>query len=383
MTLTLPLTTPGPTDDVWTVGDLTGAVKRLVEGEFPPVWVRGEVTQCRAWPSGHWYFTLRDGMCQVRCCMWKQTAMRAGKPPADGTEVFVLAKPGIYESKGEFQLIVSRFLPTAAIGAAQRELERVRALLQQDGLFELTRKRAIPDLVCTIAVVTSTAGAALRDIITVVGRRWPCATLLVVDARVQGDGAAADLVRALRVVNRLAGVELCIIGRGGGAREDLAAFNDESVCRALAALRVPTISAVGHETDVSLTDLIADLRAATPSAAAEAAVADIEAILHRIDGVGRRLAHGLSGRTRVAAERLERTADRLHCAIGGTITGPRHRLDRLTAQLDALSPLRVLGRGYAMPTAEPGRVLKRAAEFTAGLRFDLRVSDGQVKARVE
>ena len=372
-----------PTDEVWSVSDLVGTAKRALESGSVPTWVRGEVIQCKAYPSGHWYFTLRDATSQVRCCMWRTHTLRAGAPPKDGTEVFVLGRPVLYEQKGEFQFVISQLLPTAAIGAAQRELERVKAALQQDGLFDHARKRRLPRLPCTVAVVTSVAGAALRDIMTVVRARWPLCRLVVVDARVQGEGAAAAIAGALRLVNRIPGVELCIVGRGGGGREDLAAFNTELVCRALAAVRVPTISAVGHETDVSLSDLVADLRAATPSAAAEQAVADRGEVLRQVADLGSRLAAGLASRTRVAEERLARTADRLHAGVDDVLRRERHRADRLAAQLDALSPLRILDRGYAVPVGPDGEVLKRRADFVPGERFRLRVADGDVPARVE
>ncbi len=371
------------TDDAWSVTKLVTAAKRLVEGEFTPVWIRGEVVGLKAWSSGHWYFSLRDRMTQVKCCMWSRYTLNAGKPPEDGTEVFVLGKPGIYESKGEFQLNVTRLIPTSAIGAAQRELERVKEALHRDGLFDPARKRPIPALATTVVMVTSTAGAAVRDVITVVGKRWPCCRLLIVNARVQGDGAVGALVRALKLVNRIPDVELCIVGRGGGGREDLAAFNSEKVCRALAAVRVPTISAVGHETDISLTDLVADLRAATPSAAAEMAVADRREVGRQLDDLAARLAGGLSGRTRLGAERLARTGDRLHASMHARLRRERHRADRLGAQLDALSPLRILDRGYAVPVDRDGHVLKRLAEFPPGTAFRLRVADGDVPARVE
>jgi exodeoxyribonuclease VII large subunit len=206
---------------------------------------------------------------------------------------------------------------------------------------------------------------------------------MVVNARVQGDGAVHALVRALRLVNRIPGIEVCIVGRGGGGREDLSAFNSEAVCRALAAVRVPTISAVGHETDISLTDLVADLRAPTPSAAAEMAVADRREVTRQLDDLAARLAGGLASRTRLAAERLARTADRLHGSIEAALRGEQHRADRLAAQLDALSPLRILDRGYAVPVGPDGHVLKRRAEFAPGAPFRLRVADGDVAARVE
>jgi len=383
MTLSLRFETPSAADQVWTVGQLNTAIKQLVEGGFPPIWVRGEVLQCKVWSSGHWYFTLRDGRSQVRCCMFKLNALRAGKPPADGTEVFVLAKPGLYEEKGEFQLVIARMLPTSAVGQKQQELERVKALLQQDGLFDPLRKRPVPPYVGTIAVVTSPDGAALKDVATVTRKRWPCARILLVGARVQGDGAVEELVRALRLVNRIPGLDLCIVGRGGGAREDLAAFNSEAVCRALANVRVPTISAVGHEIDISLTDLVADHRAATPSAAAELAVADRRDVLRLVNDLSVRLASGLTGRTRLAAARLARSADRLHAGMEGVLDSRRNLAERLAAQLDALSPLRVLGRGYAVPMDHAGRVLKQRADFIKDASFRLRVADGDVRARVE
>ena len=372
-----------PTDEVFTVSQYAAAVKRMVEGQIPTLWLRGEVVGCKRVPAGHWYFNLRDDQNQLHCCMWRTYTQRAGSPPKDGTEVYVLARPAFYEAKGEFQLSVQRMLPTTAIGAAQRELERVRAALSRDGLFDAARKRRLPELPATIALVTSVAGAALHDIRTVIQRRWPCCRLLVIDARVQGDGAVDALVAALRLVNRVPAVDLCILGRGGGGREDLAAFNAEAVCRALAEVRVPTISAVGHETDVSLTDLVADVRAPTPSAAAEAAVADRAEVLERLDHLAARLAGGLSGRTRLAAERLARTTDRLHAALDDALRRDRTRLERLAAQLDALSPLRILDRGYAVPVDAEGRVLKRRVDFAPGEPFTLRVADGSVAARVE
>jgi exodeoxyribonuclease VII large subunit len=383
MTLSLSFSTPSSTDQVWSVGQLSASIKRLIEGHPMPLWVRGEVVQCKVWSSGHWYFTLRDKRSQLKCCMWKMYAERVGKPPADGTEVFVLARPGLYEEKGEFQLSISRMIPTSAVGRQQQELERVKALLQKDGLFDPARKRPLPNYACTVALVTSPDGAAVQDVVTVTRKRWPCARVLVVGAKVQGDGAVEELVRALRLVNRIPGVDLCIIGRGGGGRMDLGAFNSEAVCRALAAVRVPTISAVGHEIDISLTDLVADLRAATPSAAAELAVADRRDVLRLVDDLSVRLASGLTGRTRLAAERLERTADRLQAAVGAVLESRRNLMDRLAVQLDALSPLRVLGRGYAVPMNQEGRVLKRSADFVKDESFRLRVADGNVQARVE
>ena len=383
MTLPLSLGSPTATDQVWSVSQLSASVKRLIEKHGIQLWVRGEVVQCKAYSSGHWYFTLRDAGSQVRCCMFRTNTMRAGKPPADGTEVYVLGKPALYEEKSEFQLVVSRMLPTSALGRQQQELERVRALLHQDGLFDPARKRALPTYPSLIALVTSRDGAAVHDIVTVTRKRWPGVRLLVLGARVQGEGAVEELVRALRLVNRLRRVDLCILGRGGGAREDLAAFNTEAVCRALADVRVPTVSAVGHEVDISLTDLVADVRAATPSAAAELAVPDRRDVLRLVDDLSGRLAAGLTARTRLASARLARTADRLQSAVQVSLQRRRNQADRLAVQLDALSPLRVLGRGYAVARGLDGQVLKQKADFVTDLPFQLRVADGEVRARVE
>jgi exodeoxyribonuclease VII large subunit len=383
MTLSLSFIAPSTTDHVWSVSQLSSAVKQLIDHSFMPVWVRGEIVQCKVWSSGHWYFTLKDKHSQVKCCLWKLNATRAGKPPVDGTEVFVLGRPCLYEEKGEFQFIVQRIIPTAAIGRQQQELERVRTLLQREGFFDPARKRRVPAYASNVALVTSPDGAAVHDVVTVTRKRWPCARVLVLGARVQGDGAVYELVRALNLVNRIPNLDVCIVGRGGGGREDLAAFNSEKVCRALAAVRVPTISAVGHEIDVSLTDLVADLRAATPSAAAELAVADRHDVLRLLDDLSVRMASGLTGRTRLAAERLARTTDRLESGIEAALETRRHLTDRLAAQLDALSPLRVLGRGYAVPMGQDGRILKRQADFIRGQAFRLQISDGDVSARVE
>ncbi len=387
--MTLPsLFGDGELPEAWSVAQVNRHAKNAVEGIFrEPLWVHGELVEFKAWRSGHWYFTLRDADASLRCVLWKQQAAgvlaRLGAAPADGLEVLVRGRPTVWEERGEYRLTASDIVPTAVIGAKALELERVRLALQADGLLDPARKRPLPPLARRIAVVTSPDGAALRDIIIVTRNRWSAVELVLVGAQVQGEGAVASLVRALGLVNRIPDLDVCIIGRGGGAKEDLAAFNAEPVCRALAAVRVPTISAVGHETDVSLSDLVADVRAATPSAAAELAVPERTALVQRVDGFGVRLAAGLRRRTRVAEERLARTGDRLQSALGRLLDERRGRLDRAAAQLDALSPLRVLARGYSVAQDADGRVLSRAADFPSGRRFRLRVSDGSVPASAE
>jgi len=368
-----------PSDGAWSVTDVTRRARSLVEMGFDRVWVRGEVSGFKAYQSGHWYFALRDTQAQVRCVMWRSDNQRV-RPPAEGAQVFVEAAPTVWEERGEFRLTVRQLLPTDASGAWQLRLERARAALERDGLLDPARKRSLPPYPLSLALITSADGAALHDVLSVLGRRWPLTEVLLLPARVQGDGAEREVLAALALANRLP-VELAIVGRGGGAREDLWVFNSERVARAVAALRVPVISAVGHETDITLTDLVADLRAPTPSAAAAAAVPDRAALTPMVAALARRLAQGLERRTALGRERLARTGDRLEAAIREHARRRSARLGELAAALDALSPLRVLERGYAVARDGDGRVLKRRAQFAPGLAFRLTVSDGDVGAR--
>lgn len=373
---------PHPGERAWTVAEVTQRARQLIDAGFARLWVRGEVTGFKAYRSGHWYFTLRDRHAQVRCVMWRSD--NQGRPePAEGTQVFLEAQPTVWEEKGDFRLTVRQLVPTDASGLWQLKLEQARAALEKDGLLDPARKRALPAFPSCLALVTSPDGAALGDMVSVLRRRWPAIEVLLVAARVQGEGAEGELLQALALVNRLPRVELVIVGRGGGAREDLWVFNSERVARAVAAQRAPTISAVGHETDVTLTDLVADYRAPTPSAAAEAAVPDRSHVAQAVAMLARRLGHGLSRRTELGRERLARTADRLEAAIRGGLDRHAHGLARHAAALEALSPLRVLARGYAVARDEESGVLKRVAQFAPGMPFRLTVSDGDVPARVD
>ncbi|MCH7875758.1 MAG: exodeoxyribonuclease VII large subunit [Gemmatimonadetes bacterium] len=368
-------------DGAWSVAQVTAHARKLVEAAFVRLWVRGEVTGFKAYRSGHWYFSLRDRQAQVRCVMWRTDNQAARTQLEDGMEVFVEARPTVWEERGEFRLTVKQLIPTDTGGLWQLQLEKAKAALQRDGLLDPARKRPLPQYPARIAVVTSPDGAALRDIASVVARRWPAVEILVVPVRVQGETAEAELCAGLKLADQVA-ADLVIVGRGGGSREDLWAFNSERVARAVAAVSVPTISAVGHETDVSLTDLVADVRAATPSAAAEAAVPDRDAVRDRLNALARTLAGGLLGRVELATQRLDRTGDRLQATIAARIDHSRGRLDALHATLHALSPLRVLERGFAVARDADGRVLKHVAQFPGGTEFRLTVSDGDVRARV-
>jgi len=369
-------------EGAWTVGEVTRRARAVIEAGLPPLWVRGEVSGLKVWQSGHWYFALRDKTAQLRCVMFARDNRRLPAPPADGMQVFVFGRPTLWEDKGEFRLTVLELLSTEAGGLWKLALEQAKAALARDGLLDPARRRPLPPYPRRIAVVTSPDGAALRDIIAVTRRRWPPAELLVIPARVQGDGAAADVCRALALVGRLEAVDVVIVGRGGGAAEDLWTFNNEQVARAVAAVPVPVISAVGHETDVTLCDLVADHRAPTPSDAAAAATPDRAELLQRLTHLGSRLARGLASRSELVAQRCDRTLDRLGAAMALRIERGRHRLSGVSGQLDALSPLKTLERGYAVARDVEGRVLKRVAQFSPGLSFRLRVVDGDVPARV-
>jgi exodeoxyribonuclease VII large subunit len=371
-------------DRAYSVSELAEALRLAAEESVGgQVWVKGEVSDLKVYQAGHWYFTLRDAVAQLRAVMWRTYAQRVRVPPADGTEVYVLATPTVWTQRGELRLRAVTVLPTASVGAQQLGFERTREILGRDGLLDPARKRRLPPFPAVIAVVTSPDGAVLHDIRTVARRRWPATRLLLVPAKVQGEEAAAELVAALEVVNRLDPLDLCIVARGGGARDDLVAFNAEAVCRAVAAVRVPTIAAVGHETDVTLTDLVADVRAATPSAAAELALPDRAEVARHVAGLATRLAHGLTRRTRVLEERLDRTVDRIRGGVTDVLGERRRRLERLAASLDALSPLAVLGRGYSLARTRDGRLVRRRAQLPVGTPFRLRVADGDVDARAE
>jgi exodeoxyribonuclease VII large subunit len=369
-------------EGAWTVAELTRRARAVVEAGLPALWVKGEVSGFKAYGSGHWYFTLRDKVAQLRCVMWARENQRLPAPPADGMQVFVFGTPTVWEERGEFRLTVRQLLSTEAGGLWQVAFEKAKAALLRDGLLDPARKRPLPSFPRRLAVVTSPDGAALRDIVAVMARRWPWVEILLIPTRVQGDGADRDVCAALALLGRIPRLDVAIVGRGGGSKEDLWTFNSERVARAVAAAPVPVISAVGHETDVTLCDLVADLRAATPSAAAEAATPDRVELLAVLDRLGGALARALVAPTRHAGERLERAGDRLAVDMTRTLERGGGRLAAAGARLDALSPLKVLARGYAVARDVEGRVLRRIVQFTPGLAFRLQVRDGEVAARV-
>ncbi len=372
---------PASSDGAWTVAQVTRRARQLVEAGIPALWIKGEVTNFKAYRSGHWYFSLRDAEAQIRCVMWRSDNQRLSTPLEDGLQVYAEGRPTVWEERGEFRITVKKLIPTDADGEWELRLQKAKAALDRDGLLDPERRRPLPRFPSRIAVITSPDGAALHDIRTVIERRWPAVEILLIPTRVQGDAAERELCRALGLLNKIV-VDVAIIGRGGGSREDLWAFNSEKVARAVAAAKVPIISAVGHEEDVALTDLVADVRAPTPSAAGETVVPDRGETNRVIAVLAQRLGRSLTNRTRFGAERLARTADRLHGAISGQIEARATRLAALSAKLDALSPLKVLNRGYAVARDDKGMVLKSVTSYKRGMDFRLTVTDGDVRARV-
>lgn len=388
------------------VSQLNTLIREMLEARVPPLWVEGEISGWKRYASGHCYFCLRDSGAQVSAVMFRTDAQRLPIEPEEGMHVRAFGTVSLYEKRGDFQLVVRRLEATGDGGLWRLAFERLRAKLDGEGLLDPARRRPLPLFPRTVGVVTSPAGAALHDILHVIGRRAPWTRVLLSPARVQGEGAARDIARAIRLFERATvRPDVVIVGRGGGSMEDLWAFNEEPVARAIAACPAPVISAVGHEVDVTIADLVADLRAPTPSAAAENAVPDGAALRQELALSRNRLARGLrryavSRRDRLVAVRdrlqsriqrfaqLRRThvdvaAERLGRSVRRVVQQRRAVLARLAGQVDALSPLQALARGYAVPLDAAGRILRRRGDFTAGQRFRLRVVDGAVPCRVD
>lgn len=427
------------------VSELTARLRTVVEREFFDVYVEGELSNFRRHSSGHWYFSLKDDAATLRCASFRVQNRMIRFIPEDGLHVIARGRLSIYDARGEYQLIVEHLEPVGA-GALQLALEQLKKRLADDGLFNAERKRPLPILPRCIGVVTSPTGAAIRDILRVLKRRNEAVSVMIAPVRVQGDGAASEIARALRLLNSRKEVDAIIVGRGGGSTEDLSCFNDEVVARAIYDSRVPVISAVGHEIDITIADLVADLRASTPSAAAEmvasardemcARVAGLaedarKAIRYRLLALRGRLADLESSRSflhvqsavRALAQRIDDAGYSMESALEATLkarrarhtalalrlsetdlrrtmierrsrlvdlggrlhTGARSLLDRrnerislAAGKLDSLSPLGVLARGYAIAFDLQGRVIKRAADVSAGEKVRVRVSDGDM-----
>jgi exodeoxyribonuclease VII large subunit len=361
---------------------LTATARDVLEGAFMPLWVRGEVSDFKAHRNGHWYFCLRDEDAQLRCVAWSRERRRIPAPPDDGMQIAALGQLTIYPARGEMQFSVTR-IEAEGDGLWRKALELTRARLHADGLLDPARKRMIPRHPRRVAVITSRDGAAVRDIFAVVQRRCPSVEVVLVPAVVQGDSAPESLCDALDRVARWGEADVLIIGRGGGAREDLWAFNDERVARALAACPIPTISAVGHEIDMSICDLVADLRAPTPSAAAEAAVPVQAELRERMRASAAALAALTAERIGAARRRAVQVAR--HIASDGARRVQRRRLalESAAGRLSALSPLATLERGYAIVRSPDRRTIRSVASLSAGAGIEVVFRDGVAAATVD
>src|SRR5712671_3813267 len=418
---------------VYSVSELTREIKAIVEGRFPSVLVKGEVSNLRAPSSGHLYFTLKDADACLDAVLFRTEARRLRFSVQNGLSLVARGRLALYEPQGRYQLVCDTVEPLGA-GALQVAFEQLKERLQKEGLFESTRKRKLPFLPRRIAVVTSPSGAAVHDFLRVLHRRFANLPVLIVPARVQGEGAAQEIARGIVRAAKQPRVDVVVVARGGGSLEDLWAFNEEVVARALCGCPVPTVSAVGHEIDVTIADYCADVRAPTPTAAAEliarvkdelsadlaqrkarlgrairgqlerkrgqldklrGRVADprrrIEDMLHDQLAARQQMLRALRERLqsqhpRERLHRLEREVARLEQKLrslaGRALAARRHRYEGLTARLDALSPLKVLARGYAVAFDERGHALQRAAQVQPGERVRVRLHEGELSAQV-
>ncbi len=442
----VPTPPPVPARRVLSVGELTATLRTLVESEFYEVWVEGELSGARVWNTGHLYFTLKDTQAQLKGVMFRSSLRLLKFKPEDGAQIVARGRLSVYDPRGEYQLVCEHMEPKG-LGALQLAYEQLRKRLDAEGLFDQARKRPLPALPRRIGIVTSRDGAALRDIIRVLRRRYPNAHLVIAPTRVQGDGAAAEIARALQLVCTVAQVDVVIAGRGGGSIEDLWAFNEEVVARAIAACPVPVISAVGHETDVTIADFVADLRAPTPSAAAEIVVgrkdefvghivtlhgrarsavrATLQQLTTRLHYLEARPAiAGLPGRLAFRQRHVSELSGSLRVAAGAALASRRRRFDQLARALDvhrpqerlarvraslaqlrsrmdtairarqysaqtrareaaarlhALSPLAVLGRGYAVCWTDNRQALvQRADRLAPGDRVRVTLGHGEI-----
>ena len=390
-----------------TVSELNARIKGLIESDpvLGSVCVRGELSNYKVYPSGHHYFTLKDAESSLRCVMFRFAASKLRFRPESGMGVTVWGRVSVYPRDGAYQLYCEDIMPEGA-GDLQVAFEQLREKLQREGLFDPAHKKPIPRYPERIAVITSSAGAAVHDIIRVLRKRWPVAKVILLPVRVQGVEAPPEIVGAIRYANRYKVADVIITGRGGGSIEDLWAFNDERVARAIYESELPVISAVGHEPDVTIADYVADLRAATPSNAAELAAPDMSELREAIMSARARLDQAVDRGIRERRKRLEELGSRrvmrsptgfidqrrleldsirlrLDSAASARLNREKQRFASLAAKLDALSPLKVLGRGYSIALDSEGRAVKEAGQLRPGDRLSLRLSKGEADCLVE
>jgi exodeoxyribonuclease VII large subunit len=395
---------PASRREIYTVSRLNREARMLLEAGLPPLWIEGEISNFARPSSGHWYFTLKDADAQVRCAMFRSANLRVRVAPRDGMQVLVRARVSLYEARGEYQLI-AELLEDAGEGALRRRFEELKAKLAAEGLFDAALKRSLPRLPRRIGVVTSPTGAAIRDILHVLARRFPAIPVLIYPVPVQGAGAAAEIAAAIRLASERRDADVLILARGGGSLEDLWAFNEEPVARAIRDSAVPIVSGVGHEIDFTIADFAADLRAPTPSGAAELVAPDRAEWLRALAASRERLARawrrvgGLARerlawlvrrlelthpRTRLAAraQRLDELEARLGRALRRELAAAGARLAAAARTLNAVSPIATLERGYAIVTRADGRVVRAARDVAAGDAVQARTAAGSIAATV-
>ena len=390
----------------FTVTELNAHIKQLLDADMllGNVCVTGELSNYKVYPSGHHYFTLKDAESSLRCVMFRSSAQSLRFRPASGMSVAAVGRIAVYPRDGAYQLYCTRLIP-GGVGDLYAAYEQLKEQLQKEGLFDRTHKKPLPQFPQRIAVITSSAGAAVRDIIRVLGKRWPASEVVLLPVRVQGAEAPAEIAGAIRYANRYQVGDLIITGRGGGSIEDLWAFNDERVARAIYDSDIPVISAVGHEPDVTISDFVADLRAATPSNAAELAVPDQTELRQHLAAqramlltlMTRRLKQERQRVAQLAGARalrdpknyiddrrmqLDYTQRRLIAALQRLVAQQRERFVRLTSKLDAMSPLKVLSRGYSMTFGAQGHVVRSVRTLSCGDRITVRLADGRASAEV-
>lgn len=367
--------------------------------------VRGEVSNYKLYPSGHHYFTLKDEGSQLRCVLFKSNAVRLRFRPGNGMKIIALGRISVFPRDGAYQLYCTA-LAMDGVGDLYAAFEELKRKLSAQGLFDPAHKKPLPKYPGVIGIVTSSAGAAVHDILRILRKRYPLSRVRLFPVRVQGQEAPGEISAAIRYANRYHLADLLIVGRGGGSMEDLWAFNDERVAYAIYESQIPIISAVGHEPDVTIADYVADLRAATPSNGAELAVPDREALAQSLDAMAGSMASALSRQLKGAMRQLsilenapalqsptgyiaqrekslELLKNRLVSAQSKTVTQNAQRYISLAAKLDALSPLKVLTRGYAMVQSQTGEVIRSVEQLECGQRIRLRLSDGQAEAVIE
>ena len=390
-----------------TVSELNAHIKGLLDGDMllGSLAVRGELSNYKVYSSGHHYFTLKDAESSLKCVMFRSSASRIRFRPENGMGVTAVGSVSVYPRDGVYQLFCTELIPTG-MGDLYLAFEQLKARLSSEGLFDPSHKQPLPAFPKRIAVITSGSGAAVRDIIRVLGHRWPDAEVVILPVRVQGVEAPPEIVGAIRYANRFRVGDLIITGRGGGSMEDLWAFNDERVARAIYQSELPVISAVGHEPDVTIADFVADLRAATPSNAAELAVPDQADVRETLNGFRSRFEHALRRQLAEGASRLKDLSGRKVLASPtayldfkrmeldhlqgkmvtvseGWLASRRQQFGQTAAALDAMSPLKVLARGYAVATNEKKMIIRSTSDVVNGEALQLQVTDGLIPCRVE